>query len=143
MIFMKDALLRYSTKYRFFRFLLVGGAAFLVDYTLLEFLMLAGLSSPWARTFSLAIALQFSYFAQGAFTYHGHAGYSIRQWLRFIGSNLLGAFINYAIFMLAITHAPLYNTHIKNLVGLVAGTTIALGFNYWANQRFVFHRKAP
>lgn len=122
----------------FLRFCVVGFTAFCVDTALLELLVRLGLSSFLARCISLGVALQVSYFLHGVYTYRNHQGYSIRHWLQFIASNLLGAGINYAVFVVMLFVAPFGEGFLTRLSALVAGTAVALGFNYWANRRFVF-----
>lgn len=127
----------------FIRFCLVGGLAFIVDAGLLELLVAAGLPAGAARAISIAVALQCSFFMHGAFTYRAHRGFCVKSWQRFMLSNLLGAAINYGIFV-ALLQAALGNTpQTDRLLALVAGTTVALFFNHWANRRFAFARKAP
>jgi putative flippase GtrA len=126
---------------QFLRFCIVGGMAFALDYALLEMMVATGISAPLARVFSIAIALQASYFLHGAFTFRDHQGYSLARWSVFISSNLIGAGVNYAVF-LAVMHAHFVSSQpLLRGVALIAGTAVALFFNYWANRRFVFTRK--
>lgn len=125
----------------FLRFCLVGGVAFLIDAILLEGLVYAGIAASVARIISIAIALQASYLMHSAFTYRGHRGLTRTSWLAFLSSNLIGAGLNYGVFLLVL-HAALGDCpENTRLIALLAGTLAALMFNYWANRRFAFRRQ--
>ncbi|MFZ4542109.1 MAG: GtrA family protein [Rickettsiales bacterium] len=127
----------------FLRFCIVGSIAFLVDVGLLETLVTIGFLAYVARIASIAVALQVSYALHGLFTYQNHKGFSRTSWATFMASNLIGASVNYVAFILVL-HAALGNCpENSRLIALVAGTAIALGFNYWANRRYAFGRKEP
>lgn len=127
----------------FLRFCIVGGIAFMADYALLELFVRLGTGTATARMVSLALALHVSYFLHGVFTYRGHRGYTRATWLQFMGSNILGALINYGLFLLVVALAPFADDRFTRLAGMVIGTAISMGFNYWANKRFAFARKEP
>lgn len=127
----------------FLRFCVVGFTAFCVDTALLELLVRLGLSGFVARCISLGVALQVSYFLHGLYTYRNHQGYSVRRWLQFLGSNLVGALINYLVFVGVLFVAPFGEGFLTRLCAMVTGTAVSLGFNYWANKRFVFLAKEP
>jgi putative flippase GtrA len=127
----------------FLRFCLVGLLGFMVDAGLLELLVAYGLPAAFARVGSITVALQFTYFVHGTFTYRAHAGYNLVGWARFMASNALGGAINYTVFV-ALLAAPLGTTEqTSRLLALFAGTGLALLFNYWANRRFAFAHKEP
>jgi putative flippase GtrA len=127
----------------FLRFCLVGGMAFMIDAMILEFLVWAGLPALVARVVSIGVALQFSYLLHSRFTFRDHARSGASTWLSFISSNLIGAIINYGVFCLVLYAQLVESEQISRLMALVAGTAVALFFNYWANRRFVFSRKEP
>lgn len=124
----------------FLRFCVVGFLAFLVDSGLLELLVLTGLSPVTARAASIAVALQCAYFLHGAFTFRAHRGYSRAGWGKFMLSNLMGAALNYGVFLLVLAVQVSTDARIARLAALLSGTMVALLFNYWANRRFVFAR---
>lgn len=127
----------------FLRFCIVGGIAFVTDTLFLEWFVHLGIATAVARVLSLAIALHVSYFLHGVFTYRGHRGYTRATWLQFMGSNIIGALINYGIFLLVVQLAPFEDARVTRIAGMVIGTAISMGFNYWANKRFAFARKEP
>ena len=126
---------------QFLRFCIVGGIAFVVDTAFLELFITLGSATATARIASLAIALHVSYFLHGIFTYQDHRGYTRATWLQFMGSNLVGALINYVTFLLVVELVPFADERLTRLAGMVTGTAVSMGFNYWANQRFAFARK--
>lgn len=115
----------------------------MVDAGALELLIALEMPALAARVFSIAVALQCSYLLHGAFTYRAHHGYSMQNWRLFMTSNLLGAAINYAVFAGVLGAAIGPDAESSRLIALVAGTSIALFFNHWANRRFAFARKEP
>jgi putative flippase GtrA len=125
----------------FLRFCIVGGIAFVTDYAFLELFAHFGLAVAIARIGSLIIALHVSYFLHGVFTYRGHRGYTRATWLQFMGSNIFGALINYGLFLAVVALIPFDDARLTRLAGMVIGTAISMGFNYWANKRFAFARK--
>lgn len=127
----------------FLRFCIVGGIAFVTDTACLELFVYLGFTTALARMLSLTIALHVSYLLHGCFTYDGHRGYTRATWLQFLGSNIFGALMNYAIFLGVVHLALVGNERADRLAGMVIGTALSLGFNYWANKRFAFARKEP
>ena len=127
----------------FLRFCIVGGIAFVTDYSMLELFVHFGVATAIARIVSIAIAMHVSYVLHGVFTYRGHRGYTLATWAQFMGSNIFGALINYALFLLVVWLADFDDEHLTRLSGMVIGTAISMGFNYWANKRFAFASKEP
>jgi putative flippase GtrA len=127
----------------FLRFCRVGGIAFVLDAMILEFLVWLGLTALVARVVSIGVVLQFSYLLHSRFTFRNHERSGASIWLSFISSNLIGAIINYAVFCLVLYAQLMESEQISRLIALVAGTGVALFFNYWVNRRFFFLRKEP
>lgn len=128
---------------QFLRFCIVGGIAFVTDYAFLELFAHLGIAVPIARICSLAIALHVSYFLHGIFTYRGHRGYTRATWIQFLSSNIFGALINYGLFLAIVALVPFDDDRLTRLTGMIIGTAISMGFNYWANKRFAFASKEP
>ena len=128
--------------HEFLRFCVVGFIGFVVDASVLELLVWLGLSAPQARIFSILVALQCSYLLHATFTFRGKAKTS-RAWLKFMIANLTGAGINYLTFLAIFTYSPIENPLLHRQTALVGGMSLALFFNYWANQRFVFRAGKP
>lgn len=125
---------------QFLRFCLVGALGFAVDAGMLELLIYGELSAPIARLFSITVALQVTYFLHSAFTFRHRGGFTPRTWLRFIAANLIGAAVNYIVFLGLLVALP--DTQSARLFALASGTAVALLFNYIANRRFVFSPSA-
>lgn len=123
---------------RFMKFCVVGGIGFLVDAMLLELGVRAGLITPVARLFSVMVAMQVTYALHRAFTFREADVRGVRPWAKFLLSNALGAAVNYGVFLGVLAVLVLDSALLERQAALVAGTAVALGFNYWANKRFVF-----
>lgn len=122
----------------FLRFCIVGFLGYLVDSAAMEALVYAGLSAAMARVISIPTALQCTFLLHGAFTFRAHGGYTRRAWITFMGCNLMGALINYLIFLAALQVIHLPQALWNRQLALVCGMAVAMWFNYWANRRFVF-----
>ena len=126
------------------RFVMVGFFGFCVDAMLLELFVRIGFVPAIARIFSIALALQVSYALHGIFTYRNHRGFNRKSWLRFMASNLIGAAINYGIFLAVLAADLAHEPRASRMIALVTATAITLSFNYWANRRFAFaHKELP
>ncbi|MFM9889450.1 MAG: GtrA family protein [Rickettsiales bacterium] len=124
----------------FLRFCIVGLMGYFVDAGTLELLVHAGLESWLARVFSIPTALQCTYALHGLFTYRGHGDFSRRKWAGFMLYNLLGAAINYTIFLIVLRMLPFTSELAQRQGALFCGMAVALWFNYWATRHFVFRR---
>lgn len=124
---------------QFLRFCIVGSIAFAVDATVLELVIaldIAGVTV--ARGLSMAAAMQVAYILNRRFTFRHHKNSSLYIWARFVISNLAGAIINYGVFLAILNWLVTNGSSIDRITAIIAGTGVALFFNYWANQRFVF-----
>ena len=124
------------------RFLIVGVTGFAVDAGLLELFVSLGLAAAVARIFSIALALQVSYLLHGNFTYRSHAGMSRKGWIKFMLSNLVGAVLNYVIFLTVLSLDVAHDPRASRWIALFVAVFLTMGFNYWANRRFAF-REVP
>lgn len=131
----------YARIHEFMRYCLVGLVGMGVDAGILELSVGAGIAPLVARVMSMACALMTTYTLHGRFTFRV-AGLADRsRWLKFMASNLLGAAINYGVFALLLFTLPFTDARASRFVALAAGTAAGLGFNFWANRRFVFARE--
>lgn len=147
----------------FLRFCLVGGIGFIVDsvVTNVLFFILAKENMDMvlvARIIGIFVALQVTYALHRVFTFRTQTPHSSRNWLKFMQFNLIGAAVNYVVFIIVgafLTrwiapyisasesfYMPLFDaqTLLFGVVesAVIAGTIAGLLFNYWANRRFVF-----
>lgn len=125
----------------FLRFCIVGFTAFCVDYSLLEMLVLFGMKASYARIGSIAVALQVSYLLHHRFTYRTGTPLSVHSWLKFLTSNLIGAGINYSMFLIVLHLNIFTDEQASRLIAMLAATATALFFNHWANRRFAFRHR--
>jgi putative flippase GtrA len=125
----------------FLRFCIVGLIAFVVDAAVLFALVYVGLTDAIARSVSLTLGMQTAYILNARFTFRGHRGIGLATWASFVTSNLLGAALNYLIFLAALHWVPITHADALRLLAIICGTGVGLIFNYWANRRFAFARK--
>lgn len=115
-----------------------GGLAFIVDAAILEFLVLGQVPASTARVISIAIAMQVSYLLHRRFTFSSRHPHSSRRWGKFMATNLIGAVINYSVFVGLLTVPLSEDADTARALALFGSTAVALVFNYWANRTLVF-----
>jgi putative flippase GtrA len=136
--------LKALTGSRFLRFGAVGAAGFVVDETVLSIgHYLLGLDPFVARGISIVCAMTFTWWGNRTLTFAEHAaegaGAILREWLKFMAANALGAVVNYATYTLCVRYAPFPLSN--PLVAVIAGVAIGMVFNFTLSQRFVFRAK--
>lgn len=117
---------------------MVGGLAFIVDAAILEFLVLGQVPASTARVISIAIAMQVSYLLHRRFTFSSRSPHSARRWGKFMATNLIGAVMNYSVFVGLLTVPLSEDVDTARALALIVSTAVALMFNYWANRTLVF-----
>lgn len=129
---------------QFLRFTLVGAAGFVVDEGVLALMRnLAGLDPYTGRGISILAAMTFTWWGNRNLTFLAHAARgalaALREWLRFVAANSLGALINYATYagLLRFAPAPLDNAYLATAIGVGVG----LVFNFTLSKTLVF--RAP
>jgi putative flippase GtrA len=133
--------LKALTGSRFLRFGIVGAAGFVVDETVLSIAhYLLGLDPYVARGISILCAMTFTWWGNRTLTFAEHAaegaGAIVREWLKFMLANAVGAVVNYAIFTLCLRYAP---APLSNpLLATAIGVGVGMVFNFTLSQRFVF-----
>lgn len=130
-----------STRSQFLRFALVGAVGFVVDETMLALMHGGlGLHPLLARVISILTAMSFTWWGNRVLTFHTHAAQGpaaiLREWLRFVAANAVGALINYGAFaaLLRTAPAPLDNAYLAAAIGVGVG----LVFNFTLSRIFVF-----
>ncbi|TDI58677.1 MAG: GtrA family protein [Alphaproteobacteria bacterium] len=123
---------------QFLRFSLVGTAGFLVDWATLSLALNAlGLDFYTGRVVSFLVAATFTWASNRQFTFRQAAKDSpARQWQRFVGVNLVGGLVNYAIYA-----AMVYNFDLVQswpVIGIAAGSSAGLALNYTGSRLLVF-----
>ena len=135
----------YLVRHPFMRFTLVGGCGYFVDTGILAWgTNAAGLSFAQARVFSIFGAMCFTWAGNRYLTFPERRARTVsgafQEWLRFVGANLLGAVINYAVSVALVRYAALpFNTpYAAQAVGVLAG----LVFNFTLSRAIVFRNPA-
>jgi putative flippase GtrA len=136
--------LRALTKSRILRFGVVGAAGFVVDETVLTVgHYLIGLDPYVARAISILCAMTFTWWGNRTLTFAEHAaegaGGILREWLKFMLANAVGAAANYATYTLCVGYAPVPLSN--PLVAVVIGVGVGMVFNFTLSQRFVFRAR--
>lgn len=124
----------------FLRFAAVGTAGFAVNAAAL-WIALHGLHLPKdiAWFFAFVPAVTFTWWGNRTFTFHAHAsrgaGAMLREWVRFVATNGLGALVNYATYA-----ALIHLTALDPFLALAAGVLVGLAFNFTLSKRLVFRK---
>jgi len=128
----------------FLRFAAVGAAGFLVDEGVLYLGQHAlGLGPYLARTLSIMTAMTFTWWGNRTITFRAHAAVGLpgmaREWMRFVGSNAIGAAVNFSTYVVLIDFArpPFGNYY----VAAACGVAVGLVFNFTLSKHFVFRKR--
>ena len=138
--------LRYLFRHPFVRFALVGAGGYVVDTAVLALdTSLLGLDFAAGRAFSIFIAMCCTWLGNRYLTFperraHGLSG-AAQEWLKFVGANLIGAVVNYAVSLLLVHYAPapFDNKYVAQACGVLAG----LVFNFTLSRMMVFKMPTP
>jgi putative flippase GtrA len=132
-------------RHPFVRFAAVGGAGYFVN---LGALWLGtrhlGLNSYLAGAFSILVAMVFTWLGNRYLTFaarraRGSVSAVAREFLAFVGANLLGAVVNYGVYagLLRFSGPPFDDKYIAQACGVLAG----LIFNFTLSRTLVFRAK--
>lgn len=121
----------------FLRFLLVGGAGFVVDAAVF-FLLAQGAGKAWwlARLLAFLAAVGVTWAGNRWLTF-GSSARPGPESLRYLGVQGLGCGVNYAVFLAWITVAGVEQ---GLLIPYVGGTAAALVSNYLLSRHYVFRK---
>ena len=124
------------TRHRFLRFVLVGGAGFVVDASVLTLLVNGlGYGHYVSRAASFLLAVTFTWWINRHWVFKAGAP-SGREYSGYFGVQLIGAFINLADYVLAIELYPELAT--LPIIPLAIGAAVALPSNFFLARRFVY-----
>lgn len=128
---------------QFQRFLAVGALGFIVDFSVLYLAVNAlGLGTLAGRVVSFLIAATVTWKANRHFTFVSTApvvpGAAARQWLRYLSTTAIGGAINigvYQCWLMLTSHS-----NVNLFLAVVAGSAVALIFNFLLSKYVVFAR---
>ncbi len=137
---------RYLARHPFVRFAAVGGAGYFVNLAALWLgTRQLGLNSYLAGAFSIFVAMVFTWLGNRYFTFaarraRGSVRAVAREFVTFVGANLLGAVVNYAVYagLLRFASAPFDDKYIAQACGVLVG----LVFNFTLSRLLVFRAAA-
>jgi len=88
----------------FLRFLLVGGAGFLIDAGLTWMLIVLGLRPWWARVPAILAAMAFTWLANRHFTYAIKSARTANEATRYFLTAIVMALMNYGIYVFLVNN---------------------------------------
>ena len=120
-------------------FVVSGSLAFLVDSAILEAgVRLLGLPPIAVRPFGILAAMVVGWLAHRRLTFDVAEPPSLAEFMRYAGAAFTSAFMNYALFALALYMKPT----ILPLVALILSSAVAMIFAYLA-MRYAVFRETP
>jgi putative flippase GtrA len=128
---------------QFQRFLAVGALGFFVDFTVLYLAVNVVGVDPFAgRLVSFIIAATVTWKANRHFTFASAEaavpGAAARQWLRYVSTTAIGGAINIGVYQLWL--ATTNHSNVNLFLAVVAGSAVALIFNFALSKYVVFSR---
>jgi putative flippase GtrA len=140
----RAGLLRYLIGHPFIRFGMVGACGYVVDTGVLALATdLEGLDFETGRVLSVFCAMCFTWLGNRYLTFPERrartASGVFQEWLKFMGANLLGAVINYAVSVALVKFAAFPFSY--KYAAQACGTLAGLIFNFTLSRAVVF--KAP
>lgn len=115
------------------RFCLVGVVGFAIDAGILEALVSILNVNPYvARIASFLCAANSTWLMNRSYTFKVQNKPSHKEWLCYVGSMVLGALVNYGVFVLCITFWVLAHTHLW--LAVAVGSIAGLGVNFTTSK---------
>ncbi|WCL55030.1 GtrA family protein [Gimibacter soli] len=119
-----------------FRFSIVGGIGFVVDAGML-YALLPFCGFYLARVGSILAAASVTWWLNRRFTFEARREMAAHhQWGRFLVVTGIGGLINFSVYSLLVASLPVVAA--LPIIGVVAGTLTALGWNFTMSRRHVF-----
>lgn len=120
------------------RFAVVGVIAAAVDMAVVEAMIRFAGADPYsARVVSYLAAATAAWAMNRHFTFRkSDRSGAFEQWLRYLGSNLVGGLVNYAVYALLIATLPVFARY--PFAAVAVGSLAGMAFNYTASRQFVF-----
>ncbi|MCQ9148417.1 GtrA family protein [Brucella sp. BTU2] len=115
------------------RFIIAGGVGFLVDFSLLNWMLLLGLGSILGRLISFSAAVLFTFYINRNFTFRSE-GNLISQFRKYIVGSLFGLCVNWAIYAFALNYS-------SPQISLIIASALAMVVNFIFYRFLVFKTK--
>ncbi len=136
---------RLLLRHAFIRFGMVGAAGYVVDAAMLALATgQLGMDPYRSRALSIAVAMTATWLGNRYFTFaarraRGSVAAVAEEALKFAGSNLVGAAMNYGVYaaLVAWAAAPWNNLFVAQVIGVLAGMV----FNFSLSKTLVFRNK--
>jgi putative flippase GtrA len=131
---------------RFLRFAFVGGTGFFVNEAVLFVIIKAlHVNAYVAGVLAFIFTVTYTWMGNRLLTFRSHAAKGAfpmaAEWVKFVGANLIGFAVNYAVYsgLVAFARAPLNSP----FIALACGTAAGLIFNFALSKRLVFRAVPP
>jgi putative flippase GtrA len=108
------------------RFLLVGGAAFVLDWAVVWALTHIGVGPYLARVISLSVSVTFTFWLNRFATFQANGQATLGEFAAYLAASGIGMVINYGIYALCI------RLGLSLLAAMAIGTISAACFNFFA-----------
>jgi len=139
---MQELLKKHAQK---IRFLFVGGGLTLLDFGLLFIFVHFGLDEIPANFLSTGISFIVSYIVNRNYTFKGHAGNKIKQFILFILVTMFALWVLQPLVIHFILQIPLFSTMNSSIALFIAkmlATVVSLTWNYILYAKVVFRKKS-
>jgi len=124
---------------QFFRFLVIGALAFIVDVGALYFFKSKGFDLYTSRILSFLIAASFSWLGNRSYTFgsrEDRLGKIPGEWFRYLLAMLVGGLVNYAVYAFMISQFELFYSQPWLAVGF--GTAGGLLVNFLLARKILY-----
>lgn len=112
-----------------FRFLLVGGSAFVLDAACVWLFLQLGLGPYLSRAISLCISVAFTFGLNRFATFQAKGPITLTEVVSYVGASGVGIGLNYGVFSVCLYFGMVW------LWAMIIGTAIASLFNFLAYRR--------
>lgn len=123
----------------FLRFCIVGVLGFFVDTAgTLGAGAIFGLSPPAARVIGFLLAASATWLLHRSFTFNSGGG--LRSWFQYLAATAFGASVNFVTYLAWLSINGSTRLHV--VLGIAAGSMVALMVNFAISKRVVFRKSA-
>ncbi|MDP1574819.1 MAG: GtrA family protein [Coxiellaceae bacterium] len=114
---------------------IVGGTSFIIDTGLFT-LLHHDVSYALARIMSIMTAMTFNWLANRTFTFNTGKKITPHELLKYIGSNAIGASINFGVFLSLCSASVFFKAYY--LIPLVLATSVSMIWNFTLAKYYIF-----